>query len=397
MIFKDTLLNVLKNQDTPTAPADEVGRIVAPTLTQGMASVITGIRRCGKSTLQAQIMRQHPGSFYCNFENTRLFGMSAEDFPTWLDALALLSPTGCEVFLDEVQEVEGWQRLVRTLLDQGRTVCVTGSNASLLGRELGSKLTGRHLSFQVYPFCYSEYLAYTHQTRGVDSLSAFLDNGGFPMYLTTRNEAVLQELLRDVVQRDVVSRHKLRESSHVMNLVLFLLANTGQPFSLQKLTKNLEVPTAAQTSKYVEFLKDAYLLFSVQKYSDSFRQRVAAPMKYYCIDNGLRRANSPQTSPDVGRRLENAVALELLRRKITPYYAAEIDAWECDFVAGETVIQVCLNVNEKNYKRELRGLMAAKAQARAKEAIIITLDQSERIKGDDGEDVQLVPAWEWLG
>jgi hypothetical protein len=230
-------------------------------------TVLTGVRRCGKSTLQTQLMRRAGAAFYCNFEDTRLFGLGPQDFPTFLSLLDELAPAEQPVFLDEVQEVEQWQRLVRALLDRGRAVCVTGSNASLLGRELGTKLTGRHLSFEVFPFSYREYLAYTSLSPGSDSLRAYLDDGGFPGFLHERRDLVLQELLRDVVQRDVAARHGVRETRHLMNLLLFLLANTGLPCSFQGLTKNLAVPTAAQTSRYVEYLQDAYLLFAVAKFS----------------------------------------------------------------------------------------------------------------------------------
>ena len=270
-------------------------------------------------------MRLAGKAFYCNFEDTRLFGMGPDDFPNFLSVLDELAGPEHPVFLDEVQEIEQWQRLVRTLLDRGRAVCVTGSNASLLGRELGYKLTGRHLSFEVFPFSYREYLSFTGKEPGAESFRAFLEDGGFPVFLGERRDLVLQELLRDVVQRDVAVRHGLRETRHVMNLILFLLANTGQPFSFQNLTKNLAIPTVGQTSRYMEFLQDAYLIFTVPKYSDSFKQRVIAPAKYFAIDNGLRRANSPQVQPDLGDRLESAVALHLRRDTRELFYAGARD------------------------------------------------------------------------
>jgi predicted AAA+ superfamily ATPase len=284
---------------------------------------------------------------------------------------------------------------VRALLDRGRAVCVTGSNASLLGRELGAKLTGRHLSFEVFPFSYAEYLAYVGKTADASSLRTYLDDGGFPVFLRERRDQVLQELLRDVVQRDVAARHGLRETRHVMNLLLFLLANTGQPVSFQSLTKGLAVPTVAQTSRYVEFLQDAYLLFAVRKFSSSFKKRVVAPAKYYAIDNGLRRANSPQLQPDLGHRLENAVALHLRRRSRELHYAGERDLWECDFVTAGEAIQVCLELTPMNRTRELRGLVGAASLRGKRRALVLTLDQTERL-GEDGMEIQVLPAWKWL-
>jgi predicted AAA+ superfamily ATPase len=396
-MLRETLSEILKTQALQPVEPHEVGRSVEADLLSapGMATVLTGVRRCGKSTLQAQLARKSDRAFYCNFEDTRLFEMTAADFPLWLELLDELAPAPIPVFLDEVQEIEGWQRLARTLLDRGRMLCVTGSNASLLGVELGAKLTGRHLPHVVYPFCYSEYLTFTGRKRDAESLEAFLDDGGFPMFLLLRRDDVLRELARNIVQRDVVARQGLREARGVMNLLLFLFANTGQPFSLQTLAKSLALPSVTRASQYVAFLQDAYLLFAVPKFSASFKQRVVAPPKYYAIDNGLRRANSPQTSPDKGRRLENAVALELLRRGMEPCYAAEKALWECDFVTKDTAWQVCWRLSEENKAREVRGLIEAGKQTRAERLIILTFDQKQ-IFSQDGKTIEVLPAWEWF-
>jgi predicted AAA+ superfamily ATPase len=360
-----------------------------------MATVLTGVRRCGKSTLQAQLMHRAGSGFYCNFEDTRLYGMGPDDFPNFLSVLDELSNPNQPVFLDEVQELSEWQRLVRTLMDRGRAICITGSNASLLDRELGSKLTGRHLSYEVFPFSYTEYLSFTKTSRGPESLRAYLDDGGFPVFLNDRRDLILQELLRDVIQRDISARHALRETRHLMNLLLFLLANTGQPFSFQTLTKNLAVSTVGMTSRYVEFLQDAYLLFAVPKFSNSFKQRVVAPAKYYAIDNGLRRANSPQTQPDVGRRLENAIALQLRQSTQELAYASERDLWECDFITANAAIQVCFELTPANRQRELRGVIEGAHLGNQRRAIIVTFDQTDRLQ-ESGVDIEIIPAWQWL-
>jgi hypothetical protein len=339
-------------------------------------------------------MRGHP-AFYCNLEDTRLFGLSPQDFPLFLSLIDDLAP-GRPVFLDEVQEVDQWQRLVRSLLDRGRTVCITGSNASLLGRELGAKLTGRHLTFEVFPFSYAEYLAFRGLEPGTASLTTFLDEGGFPASLREGDPRVLQELLRDVVQRDIAVRFRLRETRHVMNLVLFLYANAGQPFSMQRLTKSLAIPAVAQTSRYLACLEDAYLVFALPRFASSFKQRVVAPAKYYAVDNGLRRANSPQVAPDLGHRLENAVFLALRRTREPVAYAGERDLWECDFVTESEAVQVCAELTPYNRERELRGVLRAAAlPGRKRQRVIITMAQRDRIEVD-GVTVAVEPAWEWL-
>jgi uncharacterized protein len=188
----------------------------------------------------------------------------------------------------------------------------------------------------VFPFSFAEYLAYTGRNADAAALGAYLDDGGFPAFVRERDPQSLQELLRDLVQRDIAQRHHLRETRYVMNLALFLLANTGQPFSLQRLTKALAVPTVGQTSRCLEFLQDAYLLFTVPKFSSSFKQRVVTPNKYYAIDNGLRRVKAPQSTPDHGHRLENAVYLALRQKGGAVCYARKEDRWEYDFVTPES-------------------------------------------------------------
>jgi len=388
---------VLRDPFLPPVPAPEVKRelVAGLELRASMATVLTGVRRCGKSTLQAQLMRRSDAAFYCNFEDTRLFGLGPDDFPAFLSVLDEVSKPNQPVFLDEVQGAEQWQRLVRALLDRGRAVCLTGSNASLLGRELGAKLTGRHLSFEVFPFSYAEYLVFTRKSPGVESFRGYLDEGGFPVYLRERRDQILQELLRDVVQRDVAARHDLRETRHVMNLLLFLLANTGQPFSFQTLTKNLAVPAVGQTSRYLEFLRDAYLLFAVPKFSASFRKRVVAPAKYFAIDNGLRRVNSPQAQPDLGHRLENAVGLHLRRGTPELHYAGERDLWECDFITPDAAIQVCLELTPANRGRELRGVIEGTRLRGRRRALVLTLNQTDRLR-QEGVEIAVMPAWRWM-
>lgn len=310
---------------------------------------------------------------------------------------------GATVYLDEAQEVAEWQRLVRALLDGGRRVCVTGSNASLLGRELGSKLTGRHVSRAVFPFSYHEFLKFAGADAGAVSLTQFLLRGGFPGALQAGPEqdaVVLRELLRDVVQRDIVARHSLRAVRPLMTLALHLVAHPGQPLSLQSLAKGLALPSVAQTGRLVEYLQDAWLVLAVPRYSPSHRQRVTSPPKYYMVDTGLAAANSPNPTPDLGRKLENAVLLTLLRRGQTPTYAAAPHQWECDFVTPTQAIQVCSRLTPENRGRELKGLLEAAALPGAsgghsRELLLLTHDQKDRLI-EQGCVINVIPAWQWL-
>ena len=289
MLLRETLTSALSSPTAVAAPARELRRHFRPewkTSGSAHALVLTGVRRCGKSTLQGQIRRGVKGhAVTLNLEDTRLYGMGPEDFPTLLSILERDHPRA-GVYLDEVQEVPEWQRLVRALLDAGRRVCLTGSNASLLGREMGAKLTGRHLPHEVYPFSFREFLEFTSQKAGPQPLDDYLMRGGFAAALTAGPEqgpVLLRELLRDVVHRDIVSRHSLRSARPLMTLALHLIAHPGQPLSLQALAKGLSLPSVAHTGRMVEYLQDSWLMLAVPRFSASFKQ---PPQQNLWVDSG---------------------------------------------------------------------------------------------------------------
>ena len=406
MLLRETLNSALASPAATAAPKDEVSRHFQPDWKASASShalVLTGVRRCGKSTLQAQIRRGIKGSAVTlNLEDTRLYGLGPEDFVTLLSILDTDYPKAA-VYLDEVQEVPEWQRLVRALLDSGRRVCLTGSNASLLGREMGTKLTGRHISHEVYPFSYQEFLEFTGQKAGAKSLNDYLMRGGFAAALSAGPEqgpVLLRELLRDVVHRDIVTRHSLRSARPLMTLALHLIAHPGQPLSLQALAKGLSLPSVAQTGRMVEYLQEAWLMLALPRFSASFKQRVTSPPKYYAVDTGLAAANSPNPTPDLGRKLENAVLLTLRRMGTAPTFAAAPHEWECDFVTASQAIQCCARLTPENRQRELRGLIeAAKLpggqQGKGRELLVITLDQEDALT-EQGLKIRVIPAWKWL-
>jgi uncharacterized protein len=381
MLLRETLSSVLASPSATAAPENELRRHFQPAWSAGSPShalVLTGVRRCGKSTLQGQIRRRIKGpAVTLNLEDTRLYGLGPEDFATLHSILDTDHPKAA-VYLDEVQEVREWQRLVRALLDSGRRVCLTGSNASLLGREMGTKLTGRHISHEVHPFSFREFLEFTGQPAGASGLNDYLRRGGFAAALQAgpdQGPVLLRELLRDVVHRDIVTRHALRSARPLMTLALHLIAHPGQPLSLQALAKGLSMPSVAQTGRLVEYLQDAWLLLALPRFSASFKQRVTSPPKYYAVDTGLAAANSPNLTPDLGRKLENAVLLTLRRMggaRLTP----------------------------ENRARELRGLVeAAKlpgvTQGKGRELLVLTLDQDD-VLVEQGLKIRVLPAWRWL-
>jgi uncharacterized protein len=220
------------------------------------------------------------------------------------------------------------------------------------------------------------------------------------LHTSVSHESILRELLRDVVHRDIVTRHALRSARPLMTLALHLLAHPGQPLSLQALAKGLGLPSVAQTGRLVEYLHDSWLVLALPRFSASFRQRVTSPPKYYAVDTGLAAANSPNPTPDLGRKLENAVLLTLRRTGASPAFAAAPHEWECDFVTEDLAIQCCARLTPENRQRELRGLFQAAGLPgstgnRGRRLMVITLDQEDALT-EQGRSIRVIPAWKWL-
>ena len=172
------------------------------------------------------------------------------------------------------------------------------------------------------------------------------------------------------------------------------------PLSLQALSKGLGLPSVAQTGRLVEYLQDAWLMLALPRFSASFKQRVTSPPKYYAVDTGLAAANNPNPTPDLGRKLENAVLLTLRRRGAEATFAAAPHEWECDFVTDKLAIQCCARLTPENRRRELRGLIQAAAlpgstNPRGRELLVITLDQEDTLTEDE-HTIRVIPAWKWL-
>ena len=172
--------------------------------------MLTGVRRSGKSTLMRQLMRQHGGLNYFNFEDSRTAGFEVSDFLIIEDIFSEQFGSKPMYFFDEIQNITGWERYVRDAIDRKKTVVITGSNANLLKRELSKKLTGRHLDFEVFPFNYREFMAYFKLKKGNDSFLSFLTEGGFPGYLNIGKKEILSTLVSDILLRDIFSRYNLR-------------------------------------------------------------------------------------------------------------------------------------------------------------------------------------------
>jgi uncharacterized protein len=400
MILKDTLQQIIATQQRDIKSLNYgVPRTVASNidLTLPFAIIISGIRRCGKSTLLRQAMKETNGKYYFNFEDPKATSFELSDFQK-LDELFSESFGQEECyFFDEIQNVEKWELFVRTTLDKGKHFLITGSNASLLSKELGTRLTGRHLRKELFPFSYTEFLAFTSTKTGPESFNEYLIKGGFPEYLRFSRGEILQELLNDIIMRDIVVRHKLRSPKSIKELALFLISNIGVEFSYNNLAKTFNIGSTNSAISFVSYLEDSYLLFTVPKFSYSLKKQSVNPKKVYVIDNGLADVNSVSFSANKGRMLENTVFLGLRRTGKDIFYFKGDK--ECDFLVKEEnkitqAIQVCSNLTEENKNREINGLIEAIEAFDLAEGLILTINQQDTLKLS-GKTINIIPAWRW--
>jgi predicted AAA+ superfamily ATPase len=242
--------------------------------TKTHALIVSGIRRCGKSTLLHQLVRSlGRDSFYLTFEDLRLADFTTADYRL-LDTLMAESPPGL-LFFDEVQAAPRWELYVRQKLDEGFQVILTGSNASLLSRELGSKLTGRHLSRELFPFSYREFLRFTGKDPGAASLDRYLGSGGFPEYLKTGNREILEQLQTDILYRDIAVRYGLRDSASLKQLYTYLVSNAAQLVSPSKLIHVAGVKSPSTILEYFSYLEASYLLALVPRFAKTMSGSVS--------------------------------------------------------------------------------------------------------------------------
>jgi predicted AAA+ superfamily ATPase len=366
-------------------------------LSDDHVKILTGIRRCGKSTALLQLGRKYPHYYYLNFEDPRLSTFVVNDF---FKLEKIFGRTGNSdlFFFDEIQNVDGWERYVRVLNDKKKKVIVTGSNARILSKELGTSLTGRQISLEVYPFSYKEYLAHLNQNAGIESFSGYYQSGGMPEFLNTNNPEVLLNLYNDLIYRDIVVRHGLRNPKIVKELGIFLATNAGKEFSYNNLAKAFELGSSNTVASYISFFEDAYLYFTIPRFSYSLKQQAKNPKKIYGIDTGLISNLSMSFSKDQGRLLENLVFIHLKRLGTEIHYYRQ--KGECDFIVSknnniEMAVQVCYDLNSDNFRREVNGLTEALNELGLKEGFIFTFNQKDELE-KDGKKIILLPVWEWM-
>jgi predicted AAA+ superfamily ATPase len=328
---------------------------------QSHALIISGIRRCGKSTLLHQFVKKTGRDYlYFIFDDLRLYDFSEADYQL-LDILITESGSGFLIF-DEIQSAPRWELYIRQKLDEGFQVLLTGSNASLLSRELGNKLTGRHISKELFPFSYRESLRFTGQAAGSQSLDAYLLQGGFPEYLKTGNTDIVAQLQRDILYRDIAVRYGLRDTGSLHRLFGFLVSNAARLVSPSRLTGTAGVKSPSTVLEYFSYFEASYLIQLVPCFAWSLKAQSLSPKKLYISDLGIIHTGSLSFSPDFGALLENFVYNQLRVLGHDIFYFAD-KTCECDFIVnphsrdGTLCLQVCYELNRDNQDREIKGIM----------------------------------------
>ena len=367
---------------------------------RNFATVVTGVRRSGKSTLLDQWTSKRGGNVVSvHFDDLRLASFSSNDF-LLLYEIAKERKVDTLV-LDEVQDIVGWEKFVVGCLDRKLRVMVTGSNAKLLSREFGTKLTGRHLNIELFPFSYPEFLRFTKKRASKSSIDEYLSIGGFPAYVESRQRMVLSELFNDILYRDIVVRYSLKDAAPIKGLATFLLGHVGCRISPSRIKDSVHVASASTILEYFNYLEETYLVQRIPRFAASQKASLSAPKKVYACDTGLVSAIESIDEANLGHKLENLVYLKLRNPDDSMFYFVnDADGTECDFVIERRdgtfgAVQVCWELSRDNEEREINGALRAMERFGLKEAVLVTRDQSDLIS-EGGRIIRVVPAWKWL-
>lgn len=375
--------------------------------------ILSGIRRSGKSTIQRSILNETPGrDYYLNFDDDRLVQFQIQDFQMLLEVFIELFGKQETFFFDEIQNIEGWERFIRRLYEQGYKIFITGSNANLLSKELGTRLTGRFIQLEVYPLSFKEIILHEYpevfnkkmiSTEDVGTVlyhfSIYLKHGGIPEYYKFRKAEYLKDLYEGILYRDVVVRHHVTHEKALRELVYYFASNIGKEFSYRKLSEVVGLSTPNTVSNYCSYLEQCYLCFFLSRYSYSLKKQIQYNKKCYMIDPALIQTIGFRVSENRGRLLENIVFLELKMKGKDLYFHK--DKKECDFLIRDKnqitqAIQVAISIkDEKVKKRELEGLIEALKTYQLKEGLILTENENESFE-IEGFRIQVQPLWGWL-
>lgn len=376
--------------------------------------IISGIRRCGKSVLMQQIRdRLVEKDFFFNFDDERLANFKLDDFQKLQECFVELFGEQHTYYFDEIQNIEGWERFVRRLYNAGNKIVITGSNARMLSRDLGTHLTGRYIQVEIYPFSFQEYLAmneipvnaktlYTTngRTTMVKSFVKYMECGGFPKFLQDGSVSYLTSLYESIIYRDILTRNGLTNEKEMLELMFYLASNATKRVTYSSLGKVVGIQHPDTIKNYLEYIQQTYLISQLFRYDPSVKKQMMSPKKIYFVDNAIIKRIGFNATENNGVFLENLVFIELKRRGWDVYYYA--DKKECDFIVRKGLhisdaYQVTLKMDSpQTREREIAGVREAMQAYSLSKGYILTFEGKETINFDDGTIVEVVPVWEWI-
>lgn len=388
-------------------------------LDSNLIKVVLGPRRAGKSVFSLMLLKDRP-FMYFNFDDEVLSSADGIVTNELMKELHAVYGQVKTVLFDEIQNLPNWELFVNRLHREGYNLVLTGSNAHLLSKELATHLTGRHMPIEILPFDFNEFLrakkfqidaeySALPQQRGrlLNLMENYLVNGGFPEVVVNNvgPKDYLEVLFDALVFKDVVKRHRVKFSTQIGNLGAHLINNFANLYTVRKILDILNLKSASTTEKYIKYLEEAYLIFSLLRYSPKSIQRIKSPRKVYAVDNGFISAKAIQHSPDKGKLMENLVFTELVKRGVKAnkdlfYYKTRNDR-EVDFVVKKgmevvELIQVCYkSINPQTEQREIKSLIEASGELKVKKLTVLTWDEKHIVQ-KNSMTIVFKPLWEWL-
>lgn len=384
-------------------------------LNSPQAQVVIGVRRSGKSTLCLQTLADAGLVFaYVDFDDERLVDIEANQLNDILEVLYKIYGDFKYIFLDEIQNIKQWPLFVNRLLRTKMHVVLTGSNAKLLSNDLATHLTGRSSEIALYPFSFAEYCRIKginiklHSTRTIAAQRSAFDDytkqGGFPELLQVRDgRKYISNLVNNILKRDIEQRYKIAYPAQFENMAHHLLNTSPCIISTKDLVELFDFKSPHTVQNYIKYLKEAYILIGVKKFSSKSKLRIIGE-KLYAIDVAMmNQRDNAFAGENLGWRLETIVLLHLIRKcknEGWDVYYLNDRSGECDFVVcdGNRVLQ-CIQVSydissEKTRKREINGLLLAHRQTKCENLLLLTDHQYEELE-IDGLHIHIKPVYEW--
>lgn len=383
-----------------------------------LAQIVIGVRRSGKSTLCHKVLREHRVRYaYVNLDDDRLANLQTEDLNTVLMCVYQLYGTDVPyLFLDEIQDVDGWYLFVNRLLRTSLHIFITGSNAKLLSGELATHLTGRYNEIRLFPFSFAEYCAFHRvNTAGITTKAGaerkaafmnYINDGGFPeMQRLTNKRGYVESLIEAILQKDIQRRFKIRSVESLRLIAHHLISNSCQEVNYDDLAQQFDLSDKT-VQKYVSYLQQAFLVQLLVKHSFKSKERLHGS-KSYNVDPGLLSNRGNALAPEnIGWRLENVVYVELLRRCsaecLDVYYYRpgprdkEVDFVVCDKNQALQLVQVAYDIDApKAFKRETSALIAASEALRCDNLLLLSFADTRDVE-ISGKTIHIYSVLEWL-